>query len=182
MNDDEIVFEKDDENVSRDAETDIKKLKEKIKKLEAEKQEYLNGWQKARADFVNLRKKDEEDKKNFVRFASEDLIVDIITVLDSFESAFGNKEAWERVDSNWRVGVEYIYNQLKTVLEQRGLVSISPEIGKPFDVETSEAVKHVETKKEDEDGTVIQVLKQGYKLHDKLIRPAQVIVADFKGI
>ncbi len=80
----------------------IKKLRQRIKELEEKNQEYLTGWQKERADSVNLRKRLEEEKREFAKFAKEDITTELMSVLDSFESAFKNKEAWEKVDKNWR--------------------------------------------------------------------------------
>src|SRR3989344_2951801 len=87
-----------------------------IPKLEAEKQEYLTGWQRAKADLVNARKRDEEERKEFIRFVNGQLIEDLIPVLASFDMATENKEAWEKADKNWRTGVEYIHAQLVKIL------------------------------------------------------------------
>ena len=81
----------------------VKKLKEKLKKALAEKQEYLTGWQKAKADFINARKKDEESQKEFLKFANEGIISELIATIDSFNMAFQNKEAWEKVDKKVQV-------------------------------------------------------------------------------
>ena len=86
----------------------IKKLREKLKKAESEKQEYLTGWQRDKAEFINARKRDQEDKQSFIKFANENLVSELIPVMESFDMAMGNKEAWETVDKNWRIGVEYI--------------------------------------------------------------------------
>src|SRR5207244_2477593 len=112
---DDVIAENLDDSVvaEENAAEAIKKLRERLKKAEAEKQEYLTGWQRAKADLVNARKRDEEDLKEFVRFANERLIEGLIPVLESFDMAMGNKEAWEKADKNWRVGVEYIANSCR---------------------------------------------------------------------
>lgn len=157
----------------------VAKLKDRIKKLEAEKQEYLLGWQTARADFINLRKRDEAEKKEYAKFSAGRVVEDIIPILDSFEMAFANTEAWEKVDKNWRVGVEYIYNQLKTVLEGHGVTYLDP-VGERFNVSEHEAVEHIPVDDIKQDHSVIKVVKKGYKLHEKVIRPAQVAVGEYK--
>src|SRR3989344_539850 len=88
MNDenDDITFSNEEEQ--ENPAILIKKLRERIKTLEKEKEEYLTGWQKERADGVNLRKRLEEEKREFTKFAKEDIATEIIPVLDSFESAF----------------------------------------------------------------------------------------------
>jgi molecular chaperone GrpE (heat shock protein) len=74
----------------------VKKLKEKLKKSEAERLEYLTGWQRSKADLINARKRDETDRQEFTKYANENLISELISVLDSFDMAIGNKEAWKK--------------------------------------------------------------------------------------
>ena len=135
---DDIVF--DNEEEQNNPVVLIKKLRQRIKELEEKSQEYLTGWQKERADGANLRKRLEEEKKEYAKFAKEDIATEIMTVLDSFDSAFKNKEAWEKVDKNWRVGVEYIHTQLINVLGNHGVSVISP-LGEKFDPQRDEAVE-----------------------------------------
>lgn len=150
----------------------VKTLKEKLKKAVAEKQEYLNNWQRDKAEFMNARKRDQEAQKDFARFSNQSLIEELIPVLDSFNMAIGNKEAWEKADKNWRVGVEYIANQMKKTLEDFGLKEIDP-IGKPFDPMRDEAI---------EDGkmgnTVTTVIQKGYELNGKLLKAPRVKIGE----
>jgi molecular chaperone GrpE len=157
----------------------IKKLRQRIKELEEKNQEYLTGWQKERADGVNLRKRLEEEKREFAKFAKEDITTELISVLDSFESAFKNKEAWEKVDKNWRVGVEYIHSQLINVLSNHGVSIISP-LGEKFDPQRDEAVENVPVENEDDDHKILEVVSIGYRLHDKIIRAPKVKVGELK--
>ena len=94
----------------------IKNLKEKLKHSQIDRQEYLTGWQRAKADLINARRQDEKDKQEFVKFANERLVMEILPVITNFEMAMANREVWKKVDKNWRVGVEYIYNQLLKAL------------------------------------------------------------------
>lgn len=170
--DDSVVAE---ENA---AET-IKKLREKLKKLEAEKQEYLTGWQRAKADLINARKRDEEDRKEFLKHANEGLIADMIPVLDSFDMAMGNKEAWEKADKNWRVGVEYIYSQLIKALSENGLKEVNP-INEKFDHSKHEAASYETVTDEKLDHAIVGVIQKGYSLNGKMLKVPKVKVGEFK--
>jgi len=168
----------DDSVVAEENTTEaIKKLKEKLKKAENEKSEYLTGWQRAKADLINARKRDEEAHRELAKFANEGLIVELIPVLDSFEMAMKNKEAWDKVEKNWRVGVEYIAQQLKKVLEDNGLQELDP-LGKSFDINIHEAVEHVPAGNKSDEGKIIEVVQKGYSLNGKVLKVPKVRVAD----
>jgi molecular chaperone GrpE len=157
----------------------VKKLKEKLKISEKERMEYLTGWQRAKADLVNARKRDEADRQEFMKFANERLIDGLLPVLESFDMAIGNKESWEKVDKNWRVGVEYIYTQLKKVLADSGLVEINP-LGEKFDINRDEATEYVPVETETDDHKVVAVLQKGYTLNGRPMRPPKVKVGEWK--
>lgn len=177
---DDVVFEDEDGegNVANPA-AKIKQLREKLKKSETERMEYLSGWQRAKADLVNARKRDEEDKKEFIKYANEDLIGELLTVLDSFDMAFANQEAWEKVDKNWRVGVEYIYSQLLSSLERFHLKVINP-VGQKFDPNHHVSIESVIVTDKAQDGVIIKVVQKGYELNGKAIRAPKVEVGEFK--
>lgn len=181
-----------EEEVTFEAETDSdqaapqKDLAEKVKKLKAEleavkkeKQEYLDGWMRMKADMANLKSREEAERKEFIKFAKEGVVEEMLQVLQSFDMAFANKEAWGKVDANWRAGVEYIYKQFRDVLESHGLTELNP-IGQTFDPVTSEAIVHVVVADEKQDHTVVEVVGKGYKLHDKVLKPARVKVGEYK--
>lgn len=177
---DDIVFEEEiDEDGQSDPIATIKKLRQKIKTLEEKSQEYLTGWQRERADAINLRKRLEEEKKDFAKFAKEDIATELMSVLDSFESAFKNKEAWEKVDKNWRIGVEYIHTQLVNVLSNHGVSVISP-LGEKFDPKRDEAIEMIQVEDKKDDQKIIEVISIGYKLHDKIIRAPKVKVGEYE--
>ncbi len=157
----------------------VARLREKLKKALAEKQEYLDGWQRAKAEFVNARRRDEEEKKNFVKFAKEDLLSEIIPVLESFEMARANKTVWESIDKNWRMGIEHIQNQLKKVLENHNLTEINP-IGLKFDPMRDEAISYDPVTDEKLDHVITEVLQKGYMLSGKMIKAPRVKVGEFK--
>ncbi len=151
----------------------LKKLREKLRKCEVEKKEYLDGWQRMRADFTNARKDEEARRGELIKFASEGLVEDLLPVLDSFGMAFANKEAWEKIDANWRKGVEYIHSQMLSVLESRGLTEIGA-VGEKVDPRLHIAVEGIPVDDVSKVDTVIEVMQKGYRLHSKVIRPANV--------
>ncbi len=157
----------------------IKKLQAKIKELEKEKTEYLDGWQRARADYANLQKSSEDDKRRLKAVFAQTFVEDLIPAVDSFSMAMSNKEAWEKVDANWRMGVEYIYNQLMTGLANHNFEAFG-EKGDFFDPSLHEAVSEVETGDKRYDHRIDSVLQRGYKLGDSILRPARVTVLIYK--
>ncbi|OHA80278.1 MAG: nucleotide exchange factor GrpE [Candidatus Yonathbacteria bacterium RIFCSPHIGHO2_01_FULL_51_10] len=176
----DITIEEDTENTAADAAAALRKVKEKLATCIKEKDEYLQGWQRARADFANAKREEDSRRTETVKFAKESVFLDILPVLDSFAGAFGNKEAWEKVDANWRKGVEYIHSQLINALEQNGITEIDP-LGKPFDHREQVSTEMVPTDDPKAQDTVVEVIQKGYKLHDKVIRPARVKVAVHEG-
>lgn len=154
-------------------------LKEKLKVCLAERQEYLDGWQRAKADFINARKEEEKAREEFKKFANENLLLHTLSVMDSFEMAFANKEAWERAPQEWRIGVEYIYSQLKKILEGHGLLQLH-SIGERFDPMVHESVELVETEDKEKDGVIVDVVSSGYSLHGKVVRAPRVKVGVVK--
>ena len=178
--DDVTLEDSDDVEVSEEFSKDaIKALREKLKKAEKDRREYLEGWQRDKADFVNAKKRAEEAQKDFAKFASESLVTELIPVLDSFDMAMGNKEAWEKIDKNWRMGVEHIANQLRGTLQAQGLAEINP-IGQPFDHNRDEAISYEPVSDASQDHQVIAVVQKGYTLNGKNIRPAKVKVGEAK--
>jgi len=153
----------------------IKKLQEKIKILEKEKIEYLDGWQRSRADYANLQKANDEDKKRLKTIFTESFVEDLIPTVDSFLMAMSNKEAWEKVDPAWRSGVEYIYQQLMNTLESHGL-KLFGDVGDTFDPARYEAIEEEETTEETSDHTVSKVIQKGFMLGEQILRPARVKV------
>ncbi len=171
----EFEFNEDGEE---DLKKTIKKLRADLKTLKKEKDEYLTGWQKERADFVNYKKQEEDRKLNFSESMRERIISRFLTVADSFNMAFGNKEAWEKVDENWRKGVEYIYGQMNTIFEEYGVRPIG-EVGENFDHNLHHSIEMVPTKNKEENHKISEVIQKGYKLGDRVIRAARVKVFEY---
>ena len=181
QNDDgEFEFETDIEAIDDTESTDkIKNLREKLKACEAEKQEYLDGWQRAKADLVNLKRTSIEDSKRAQERGCEKILEAIAPVLDSFDMAMSGN-AWQNVDATWRKGVESIHTQLLNALSAHGLSIIDPT-GTPFNPHEHESVSMEETDDKKKDHTVTQTLQKGLKLGDRVVRPAKVVIATFTG-
>ncbi len=176
---DDIVFEDNTEVTGVDYTAKVDKLKVRIKELEKKNHELLDGWQRDKADFINTRKRDEESKKEFLKFAKADIISEVIPVLDSFDGAFKNKEAWEKIDKNWRQGMEYIHTQLSGILSSHGLKVINP-VGQEYNPARDEAVETVKIDSKEFDGRILEVMQVGYELNGKEIRPPKVKVGHFE--
>lgn len=176
-----IVSDKDVMNEERggDSGAAILKLKKKIAACEKERQEYLLGWQRAKADFVNARREEEEMRKKLFSLAKEDVLFSFLPIADSFLSAFRNKESWENVPEVWRKGIEYIHAQFSKILQENGAREFARE-GDVFDPARHESVELVPTEDEAANGTIVEVLQKGYELDGKVIRPARVKVGEFQ--
>jgi molecular chaperone GrpE len=157
----------------------VKKLRGQLKAALEEKQTYLTGWQRDKADFVNARKRDAEAQKEMIKFSNEALIAELIPVLDSFNMAFANKDAWEKVDKNWRTGVEYIASQLKRALEDNGLKEIDPT-GQKFDPLRDEATDFEPVSDAKLDGMVTTVIAKGYSYNGRVLKAPKVKVGEVK--
>jgi molecular chaperone GrpE len=179
-NTDDVTFDQEIEPTTEDGDVlsagnKVKKLQEKIKGLEKEKQEYLDGWQRARADYANLQKTTDEDRKRMRTLIEENFISELLPTVDSFLMAMSNKEAWEKVDPAWRTGVEYIYNQLMNTLESHNL-KLFGEVGEVFDPTKHEAVGEERTEDTKLDHTIAKVNQKGFMLGESILRPARVTI------
>jgi molecular chaperone GrpE len=171
----EFEFNEDGEE---DLKKTIKKLRADLKKAKAEKDEYLTGWQKERADFVNYKKQEDDRKSNFSESLRERILTRFLSVLDSFNMAFANRDAWEKVDENWRKGVEYIHDQMSSIFEEYGVKEIG-EVGEIFDHNIHHSIEMIPTGKIGDDHKIAEVIQKGYKLGDRVIRAARVNVWEY---
>ena len=172
--DEDIIIEEANES----AEEAIKKLKEKLKHCESQKGEYLSGWQRAKADFINARREEEEKRENFMKFSERELIFRFLDLADSFERLFVDKKAWETIDKNWRQGVENLHGQLTDIFKKRK-VEVIDVIGKTFNPQEHESMGEIRVDKKEKEGIVIEELRRGYKMHDTVIRPSLVKIGKF---
>lgn len=150
---------------------ELEELKKKLEECEKQREEYLNGWKRAKADFINYQKDEAKRLDEAIKFSNEFLIRELLSVLDSFDLSFSMlPEADERL----KRGMEIIYAQLENILKKHGLEPIQ-SLGEKFDPGLHEALEAVESEKES--GTVTEELARGWKLHGRVIRPSKVKVA-----
>jgi molecular chaperone GrpE len=155
----------------------IQKKDEEIAKLKAEVDKWKNEYYRAYADTQNLRKEIEKDYRTAIKYRAEGFIDNLLPVLDSFHMALETQ-----VDNpdvrNYCIGFQYIYRNLVQALESEGVSEIAPAINAKFDANVMDAVEALED--DGEENRVLRVLAKGYKIHDRLVRPARVIVSKKK--
>ncbi|MSU20832.1 MAG: nucleotide exchange factor GrpE [Pedosphaera sp.] len=149
---------------------------EDLKVKAAKADEHWERLLRLTADFENFKKRSARDRQDAIKFANESLLEKLIPVLDNFDMALmaANQPQASTVES-LKTGVEMIYNQMRSALTESGLEEINAA-NKPFDPNWHEAVSQLESDLVPE-GNVIQQLRKGYKLRERLVRPATVVVA-----
>lgn len=171
---DDIDFEPEDEmGTLGAAKAKMQKLRDELEAVKAQRQEYLDGWQRSKADAVNMRKDLLASAERQGARAKEGLLEDIIPALDGFDLAAGSP-SWESVDAGWRSGIDQIRNQLLDVLQRHGVERYG-KVGDTFDHALYDAVEERDDMP-GESGTILRILRYGYKMGGRVIRPAQVIV------
>ena len=152
----------------------IKKLEIKLAEVKEEKEEYLEGWQRARANFINYKKKEKERMQDTINYSNEELLLKILPIFDNLKRAENYIPEEER-EKDWVQGITHIKSQFKKFLKEEGIEKIET-VGKKFDPNIAEAVERVESKEYESD-VVTEEIQPGYKLKDKVLRPAKVKVA-----
>ncbi|MFH1846946.1 MAG: nucleotide exchange factor GrpE [Candidatus Omnitrophota bacterium] len=147
---------------------------EEIRKKAEERDEYYNKWLNVHAEYDNTRKRMEKDKVNFARFANESLIFQLFPIVDNFDMAFAAMEKAEDKDAVMN-GIRLVQKEFHKILEDNGVKKIETG-GKQFDHNVHEAV-FAETTSEHPDGLILEEIRAGYMLNERLLRPAQVKVA-----
>ena len=155
-----------------------KALEEKLAKSNADLEHWRNEYYKAYADTQNLRKSLREETLNAIKYRAEGFLSDLLPALDAFHMALETPAPTPECQ-NYLIGFGYIYNQIIASLTNEGLVELSPKVGDRFDATYMHAVEEVESDSI-EPGHLVSVYAKGYKLHDRLIRPARVAVAKAK--
>ena len=150
---------------------EIDALRRQLEGAEAKLAESVQGWQRATADFQNYKKRIERDNEMNHALMKGDIIKKILPALDDLERALQNRPA----EDAWASGIELITRKLQNILNSEGVKRIEAE-GMPFDPNFHEAISH-EHHEDFESGQVIEVVQNGYKLGERVIRPALVRVA-----
>jgi molecular chaperone GrpE len=176
VTEDEATLEYTDEEGNETVQKDkLKQLREKLTVAEAAKKEALEELQRAKADFLNTKKRLSEQQVAAVARSEDAFVSALLPLADSFAMAMRDTQAWNAIDEAWRKGVEGINAQLQRILTDHGVVAIDP-VGAEFNPEQHEAVG---TKAHDGDtGMVVEVLQQGYQRNGTVLRPAKVVISE----
>ncbi|RJP50284.1 MAG: nucleotide exchange factor GrpE [Anaerolineaceae bacterium] len=167
----EEVTETPVEATSERPQVDVAELMKKLEEAEAKVAEHRDGWQRAQAEFVNYKNRIQRDAESQRANMKGDILQKLLPVLDDLELALQNRP----VDNAWAGGIELIARKFQSALESEGVKRIEAE-GQPFDPNFHEAISH-EPNDEFESGHVIAVVRNGYTLGERVIRPAMVRVA-----
>lgn len=149
-------------------------LQQELQNAQTQCKEYFEGWQRERADFMNYKKRVERDQAQLHQVITANIIKKFLVVLDDMERAIRNRPA-DAEQQEWWNGVDLIYRKLQSILEAEGIQPIAAA-GDQFDPNLHEAISHEENG-EVQSGHIIEVVQQGYRLGDRIVRPALVRVA-----
>ena len=166
------VLEK--ENPRKSFQKKLHKLEEEKEKAKADAEHWKNEYFRAYADTQNLRKQLEKDHMSAMKYRAEGFVDELLPVLDSFFAVLKNEPTDPNL-KNYLIGFQYIYRNLTAALENEGVTEIAPKVGDKFSPETMQVVETVES--DGEENIIVDVHVKGYKLHDRLIRPANVTVS-----
>ncbi len=150
----------------------VEQLERRLEEVERERDEYLNDLKRLAADFDNYRKRVARDQAELSRRANERLLNELLPVLDDLERAL--EAASQHEEAKLEEGVQLVHRSLSALLARHGLTEIEAEGA--FDPHVHEAML-AQPADGAEDGSVLQVLQKGYRLGDRVLRPARVIVA-----
>lgn len=151
-----------------------KQLRDKLKAAETAKREALEELQRTKADFLNSKKRLEEQQRAAIARSEDSFVAALLPLADSFTMARKDTAAWEAIDEAWRKGVEGIHAQLDRILASHNVTAIDPT-GEQFDPVRHEAVSTTESEHDSE--TVVDVVQLGYERNGTVLRPAKVVIS-----
>lgn len=160
----DIIYDEANEDNARII---IENLRKKLKECRVEKQKYLDGWQRAQADFANFKRRNEEQLAEWSKILGEGLIKDILSILDSLDAAIASNSKDQ--------GLLTLKNQLHTVLKKHGLEQIK-SVGEKFNPQYHEVIEYEEEGSEHGGEVVSEEIQKGYTLNGKVIRATKVKV------
>jgi len=172
---DKTSAEAEQQDLQADVDVDIEEEVDDSLDLSQEVSHYKSLAQRAQADLVNYRNRATQEIEETKRVVQFGLLSRFISVVDDLERAMENLP--EDAQNEWSEGVALVLRNLEKILELEGVVQIE-SMGKPFDPREHEALLYEENT-ENEDGVIINVIQQGYRLNERIIRPARVIVSKF---
>ncbi len=150
-------------------EKEIIDLKERLKNLEGISEEYLNGWKRTKADYLNREKEIVLEKQRWIGLANLEIILKLLSVLDSFENVLKHQEK-DLKRKNWVQGIEQIKKQLEVILKEDGVEKIKA-LGEEFNPFFHEALQ-----RKGDGEKIIEEIQSGYLMKGKVIRPTKVII------
>jgi molecular chaperone GrpE len=162
-----------------DVPDEAKELREKLELLTQEKDEYLNGWRRTKADLQNYKNEELQRLEEVIKFGNADIIKDLVTILGNFDFAIAAMDKAKEKDSVKNSpkdqGVSLIRSQLEDMLKKRGLSEIETKPGDEFNPALHEVLNTEESDRPN--GTVTEVLERGYTLQGKVIKPVRVKIS-----
>lgn len=181
---DEVIAENENlpEDLEIDLETEDASMRDKLKTLRAklvaceeEKRKHHDELQRTRADFLNSRRRLEEQLERDKERATDKILIELLTLVDSFDTAMVDTKLWESIDTQWRIGVEAIHTKLLSILKSNNVVPLNP-VGEMFNPEEHDAVSNALVDEDKDTERILAVLQKGFKRKDTIIRPARVVV------
>ena len=152
---------------------DVESLKQALAEEQKRAEDYLANWQRAQADFVNYKRRTEQERQDFSRFANANLILSLLPALDDLERALSSVPPAKSAKHSWLEGIRFVERKFKSAMEAQGLTPVKA-LGEPFDPNFHEAIRQDKGK----EGIVIEEFQKGYMLGDRVLRPAKVVVGN----
>jgi molecular chaperone GrpE len=150
----------------------LEEAKQALAEEKAKAEANLAGWQRAQADYINYKRRSEQEKEEISQFANSILVLNLLPILDDWERALASIPE-DQASLSWVEGVRLIERKLRGILEAQGLSPIEA-VGEPFDPHLHEAVR----RDKGEEGAIIEEVQKGYKFYDRVIRPSKVVVGN----
>lgn len=161
-----------EKDAKKETNNEVEELKNQLKETKAKCDEYLNGWKRERADFLNYKKDEMERIGQLAKYANQEIILKIIPILDNVYLA----EQHAPENNEWVQGFLQIKKQISDFLEKEGINPID-SIGKEFDPNIMESVGEISNSQFPNPNTVVEEVQRGYTMHGKVIRPAKVKIS-----
>lgn len=168
------IWAKPEEALKLDIQLYSKQAIERFIKYKDDK-DYLNSWKRCQADFENYRKMQSQMQKDSLRYAISDIASQIFPVLDNFNASLDHVPEDEKKNP-WVQGLTYIQRQLEQVLKDNGIEEIETKEGDIFNPEIHEAIENHQEEEKEEHHKIKKIVSKGYKMGDRILRPAKVIV------
>lgn len=147
-----------------------------LQKLQQQVEEHLDGWKRAKADYLNLKKQSEKEKAELAQFAQAAAVIQFLPVYDNLKRAWDHVPSDQR-DQDWVKGFQHITRQFEDILKQLGLTAIDPAPGSQFNPAHHHAVSNVKAEGQPS-GSVVATVKVGWQYQERVLEPAQVTVAE----